>query len=159
MQTLRGNCSLQRSLNSSLWRTILQTFCAGPEDLKGVAQWPKPELSTNSALDVFEFLHKELDGIAASRTNHMMVRSTVQAELVARYPILKIDLIGETALCQELESSIDSRIADAGIVLPHKLMQIFGAEVVTRGKKDLENAVAFRTLLEAFFTQMRSKDT
>ena len=159
MQTLRGSCSLRRSLRSSSWGTILQTLCASSKDLKGVTQWPKPELSTNSALNLFKFRHKELNGIAASRANHVMVRSAVQAELVAGYPIVKIDLIGEAALCQELESTINSRIADAGIALPHKPVQLFGAEVVTRGEKYVENAVALRALLETLFAEMSSEHT
>jgi hypothetical protein len=123
-----------------------------------VTQWPKPELLTYSALDVFEFRYKKLDRIPACRANHMMVRPAVQAELVARYSIMKINLIGKTALCQEFESTINSRIADAGVPLPHKPMQLLGAEMVACGEKHVENTVPFRALLEAFFMQMGSQD-
>ena len=112
---------------------------------------------TYRALDIFKFQYKKLDGIAACCAHHVMVRSTFQAELVTRYSIVKIDLIGEAALCQKLESAVDSRIADAGIAMPHKPMQLLGAEVVTGGEKHAENTVSFRTLLEALFAQMRCK--
>lgn len=123
-----------------------------------MTHWPKPELLTDPAFDVFELGHKKLDGIATCRANHVMVRPTVQAEFVPRYTIVKIDLIGETALRQKLESAINSRIADAGIALPHKPVQLLGTEMVTRGKKHVENTVAFRTLLKAFFAEMSRKD-
>ena len=157
MRTHRGSCSLRRSLRSS--GLFLQAGCAGAEDLKGVPGRLKPELLTYSVFDLFEFRYKELDRIAAGGANHMMVRSTVQAKLIARDPVVKIDLIGKAALCEELERAIDGRIADAGIALPHQPMQLLGAEMLTRGEKDVEDAVAFGTLLKAFLAEMRSKDS
>jgi hypothetical protein len=123
-----------------------------------VTRWLKPELLADPPLDVFKFRNKKLDGIAACGANHVMMRSTVQAELVARYSIVKIDLIGDAALRQELESAINSRITDAGIAFPHEPMQLLGAEMVARGEEHVENTVTLRTLLEALFAQMSSKD-
>jgi hypothetical protein len=123
-----------------------------------VTHWPKPELLTYPAFDILKLWNKKLDGIATCRANHVMVRPTVQAELVARHTIVKIDLIGETALRQELESAINSRIADAGVALPHEPVQLLGAEMVARGEKHVEDTVAFRTLLKAFFAEMSRKD-
>ncbi len=87
-----------------------------------------------------------------------MVRSTVQAEFVARYSIVELDLISEAALRQELEGAINSCITDAGIALPHEPVQLLGAEMVAGGEKHVENAVALRTLLETLFAQMSRKD-
>jgi hypothetical protein len=126
--------------------------------LKGVTQWPKPELLADPALDVLKLGHKKLDRIAACRANHVMVRPTVQAVLVARYSIVEIDLVGETALGQELEGTINSCIADAGVALPHEPVQLLGAEMVTRGEKYVKNTVAFHTLLEALLAQMSSQN-
>jgi len=158
MPTLRGSCSLRPSLLSRLCGLFLQAGCAGPEDLKGVTRRAKPKLTTNSALDVFKFRNKKLDRITARGANHVVVRSTIQAEFVARDPIVKIDLISKTALGKQLESAIDGCIADAGIALSHQPMQFLGAEMVARGYEHIKNAVALCTLLEPLFAKMLGKD-
>ena len=86
------------------------------------------------------------------------MRSAPETEFIPRYPIMKIYLIGEAAFRQKLEGAVNRRIADAGIALPHKAMQVLGAEVVTCGKKHIQNAVALLALFHAFVSQMSSKD-
>ena len=158
MRTLRGSCSLRQSLLFRLRGLLLQAGCASPEDLKGVPRRAKPELMANSALHVFQFRHKELYGVAARGANHVMVRSAIQAEFVARDPIVKIDLISEAALSKEFQGTIHSRIADAGIALSYQPMQLLGTEMVARRQKHVENAVALAALLESFVAEMYGED-
>jgi len=55
-----------------------------------VARGQKTELFSDSALDIFQFRYEELDGIAARRAHHVVMRSAVQPVLIACHSILKI---------------------------------------------------------------------
>lgn len=127
--------------------------------MEGVARGKKAELFPNPALHIFQFRHEELDGISTDRANHMVMRSAVQAVLVSRDPVVKVDFEGEAALNKKLKCAVHRRVADAGIVLSNKPMQLLDAQMIARGEEHIENALAFSALLEALFAKMTGKKT
>jgi hypothetical protein len=128
------------------------------EDLERVARWSKPEFSADGALHLFQLRGEELDRVATRSAHHVMVRSPIQAELVARDAVVKIDFVGKSALGQQLDGPVDSRVANAWIALFDNAVEILGAEVIAREEKHLENPVALCTLLEPFFPEMSGED-
>lgn len=117
------------------------------------------ELLSNPVLDFFQFRGKELDGIAARCTHHVVVRSAIQAVLVTHHAIAKVDFISEAALSEEFEGPVHSGVADARIELFDKTVKLFCTEVVTCLQEDVEDAIAFCALLKAFFPEIIREDS
>jgi len=157
MRMLRGNCNLLRSSGSSV--VLLQASLAGAEDLERVSSGEKAELLSDPALDFFQFRGKELDGITARCTNHVMVCSAIQAVLVTHHAVAKVDFIGEAALSEEFEGPVHSGVADARIESFDKTVKLFCTEVVTCLQEDVENAIAFCALLKASFPEVIREDS
>ena len=75
------------------------------------------------------------------------MRAPIQAALISDHSIPKIDLIGQAALCKQLQSSVDGCIADARIALSYSPMKLLDTEVLASRQEYLENAVSLSTLL------------
>ena len=87
-----------------------------------------------------------------------MMRATVQAMLVARHSILKINLVSQAALGEQFERSIDGRVPDARILVLDQSMKVLRAQMVACVEENLEDPIPPGTLLQAVFAQIPFED-
>ena len=145
MRMRRGSCNL---LSNSVFSGFLfRAAVAGSEDLEGVAKRDESELLAYPARHSLQFGREKLDRVAARCADHMVMRAPIQAALISDHSIPKIDLIGQAALCKQLQSSVDGCIADARIALSYSPMKLLDTEVLASRQEYLENAVSLSTLL------------
>lgn len=77
----------------------------------------------------------------------MVMGAAVQAVFVSHHSVLEVDLEGESALREQLQRPIDSRVPDGWILFFDEKVQIFRAQVVPGGQENFKNPVPLRTLL------------
>ncbi len=69
-------------------------------------------------------------------------------DLIPSHAVVKTPLFGETGFHEELERSINGRIADPGVVLANLLIEVLTRHVATRFEKRFEDHLALLRLLE-----------
>ena len=72
----------------------------------------------------------------------MVVMLVLIVVLVVRTSVAKPDLTRKTSLSQELESSVNGSLSNAGIFLLNEPVEIFVGEVLFSAKKNVKDEVA-----------------
>jgi len=80
--------------------------------------------SCHCILERFELCGEEFDNLSTLRADHVIVMLVLIVVLVVRTSVTKPYLTGQSSLSQELESSVNSRLANARIFLLDQSIKI-----------------------------------
>ena len=82
-------------------------------------------LRRHRILDRFELGRKELDDLAALRTDHVIVMLMFVVVFVVRAPVAEADFTRESGFCEQFERAIDGRLPDGRVLFFNELVEIF----------------------------------
>lgn len=112
----------------------------------------------NLLFDLSNFLREELYRSAALCADHVMMTAPVVLMLVAGDAIMKGDLAGQPAACQQLQRPIDGGKTNARIGLLDQPMQLIDREVFASFEEGPQDGVALPGLLEADALEVAEED-
>jgi hypothetical protein len=130
---------------------LCRAFGADADDAQQVLRDFKVMLRGHRVLNRFELSRKELDNLAALRTNHVIVVLVFIVMFVVRSPISKANLTREPGLSEELQRSVDRSLAHCWIFLFDQPIEIFMGQMLFSAKKYMEDQVSLRSAFQAFF--------
>lgn len=112
-----------------------------------VAQFEAVGLS-NGVLEVFDFFVVKLDHLAAFGTDNMVVMLTWLEDFEHRPSVIKLLLLDEVRILEQVEGSVDGGKADVMSSTLDLFVQLLSADVVVHAKEYLNDAFALLGLLE-----------
>jgi len=127
----------------------LAAILAKPINLECVAGGFVMILTANLLLETIHLRREEFHRTSAQRANHVMMAATVVLVLEARDSIVKSDLTGQSAFCQQLQGPINCGESDVRVFFLHQAVQFVGREMLPGFQKRSQNRVALRRMLEA----------
>lgn len=129
---------------------LLAAFRTDAVYLELVGFHPETELRRDCILQPFNSLVLELLDGAAAGTHQVIMVFPFTGMLVAALPISEMYLSGNAAFGEELQGPIHGSISDGRIFRPYFQIQIFGAHVLVRGKKNVENYISLTGRFQSF---------
>jgi hypothetical protein len=139
---------------SALAVILAAASLANPINLKRVPRGEVVILQADFLLEMADGLRKKLDGVAATRTYHVVMAAPVVLMLVAGDAVVKGNLARQAAFGQQFQRAIDRRIANAGVFFLHQSMEFIGRKMVASLQKRAQNRIPLRGLLKADLFQM-----
>jgi len=115
-------------------------------------------LGSHGVLKCFQFSRKELDDLAALRTDHVIVVLMFVVVFVVRASIAETHFAREPGLGQEFERSIDGCLADSRVFSLHQPVEVFDGEMFFGTQKNIQNEIALGRALESSFLDVFKKD-
>ena len=108
--------------------------------------------------ELIDFTGKEFHGTAALGADHVVMAAAIVLVLVAGDTVVEGDFAGQAALREQLESAVNSGVADASVFLLHQAVQLVGGKVIAGFEKGAEDSIALRGLFEADTLEMLVKN-
>ncbi len=98
----------------------------------------------NLFLEFFNCLALKLKNDATLNADQVIVVLPIEVAFIAKRPVSEIVLFGNLAFFQQFEGSVNSGVADLGLVAANAVEEFFGIDMSLAAKKVAENIHALR---------------
>src|SRR5258708_4134113 len=115
---------------------------ARPVELVLVHPQAEAVLARDLVLQLLDARLLELGNLATLHADEVVVVSRVVGQLVARQAVTEAPLVGDAALREQLEGTVDRRVPDARVAGAHHGEQLLDADVVVGPKERLDDELA-----------------
>src|SRR5262245_65658348 len=137
-----------------LARPAFAAIRADAVQLEPVAGEHESQKARDALLLRLERFAVELHDLAAALADDVIVvLGALLARLVARLAVVEAPLGGEPGFLEQLEGAVDGGVADAGVHLLHRGVELFDRTMPAFGEEHARDVVPLRRGLEAAFLQ------
>src|SRR3954469_25069588 len=120
---------------------LLATFLTNAIDLESVAAGSVVVLAADLLLQLVNLRREELDRAPTIGADHVVVAASVVLVLVTGDAVVEGDLACQSALGEQLESTVDGSKSDLRVFLFHQPMEFVRRHVVAGLKEGLQDGV------------------
>ncbi len=105
-------------------------------------------------LEPFDLVVLELDDLPAIQADQVIVVLVFKGDFVPAHAVAKVALVGDSALLEELQGSVDRGVANLAVTLANQREKVLDAQMPRRTKKHIRHRATLSGRAQSVFVHV-----